>query len=199
MIGGKKQKVNKNRNDKAAFSLIEILVSVSLFVVIIISTTSIFKLSIDAQRNSISSQNVQESLKYFLEVVAKEMRMAQKDRGDCSGDPGNSNKVFIISGDNHILSFKNSYGECVTYRIENLNGVERFLVNRRLTDGSVNREDFISPGKINIDSLKFYLKGSYSDNSQEMITINLKASATDEDKFKSEMVIQTSVTSRYYK
>lgn len=196
MIGNKKIKLNKKKSLKPAFTLIEVLVSVSLFVVIIISVTGIFKLLIDAQRNALSSQNVQESLKYFLEVVAKEMRMAQKDKGFCNSDPLDDNQVFFISGNGGLLRFRNSYGDCVTYGVATYEGVNRFNIIRDTTDGY--SSGFISPAKINIDSLQFVLRGGYPET-QPIITINLKASAFNENRFNSQMVIQTSVTSRYYK
>jgi len=64
-----------NKSDRG-FTLIEVIVSVALFSVIILGATQIFSLVIDSQRSAIATQNVKESLKYFLEVTAKEMRMA---------------------------------------------------------------------------------------------------------------------------
>ena len=69
----------KTRKFAAGMSLLEILVAVSFFVVIILAATSIFSLVIKQQRSAISSQNVQESLKYFLEIMSKEIRTAEKD------------------------------------------------------------------------------------------------------------------------
>ncbi len=189
MIGNKK---------KSGFTLIELIVSIALFSVIILITTNIFLLVINSQRSAIATQNVQESMKYFLEVIGKEMRMAQKDpQHTCSAVP--ANRIFMVSQDadgNDILVFKNYYDQCVTYDIApdvKDPSIKRFQIVR--SGGIVG---FISPAQITIDHLYFTLKPS-SSSTQAMITINVKAHALNEAKFKSSMTIQTSITSRYYK
>lgn len=186
MIGAKKQ----------GFSLVEVLVSVLIFVVLILSATQIFKMVIDGQRSAIASQNVQESLKYFLEVTAKEMRTAKKSGGTCPQVP--SDKIFATStnvyGD--VLYFKNYYGHCVSYSLALDSGsVPRFYISR-LRSGQP-QNGYISPHKIMIDSLHFTVQDATT--TQPIVTISLKAHALEEAQFKSEMTIQTSVSSRYYK
>jgi len=177
---------------RQAFSLIEVIVSVSLFTVIILSSTGIFKMVIDSQRSALASQNVQESLKYFLEVTAKEIRMAQKNSGVCSGI-GNE-ELFVIGSEagNDTLSFKNYYGECVKYTLALDGDNLRFYITRN------NNSGFISPSKISLDSLDF-VPSIASANQQPVITINLQAHALGIEQARSEMTLQTSITSRYYK
>lgn len=177
----------------------EVLVSVALFAVIILSVTSIFKLSIDGQRSAIATQNVQESLKYFLEVTAKEIRMAQKNEGACSGIP--NDQIFTVypkSGTElgDILVFRNYYGECVRYSLVQDGESQRFWISRQ--SGISTRSDFISPAKIKINDLHFVVNSSAS-TTQPMVTINLNAKALGNSQFKSDMTLQTSISSRYYK
>jgi len=181
------------------FSLIEVIISVALFSVIILSTTEIFKMVIDSQRSALATQNVQESLKYFLEVIGKEIRMAQKNTGVCSGIP--SDDVYVVSNNAYgsTLYFKNYYNQCVTYSLAPdpvATTTQRFQISR-LT-GSVPATDFISPAKIRIDSL-FFILASEASTTQPAITLNLRAHALGKEEFKSEMDIQTTMTSRYYK
>lgn len=173
------------------FSLIELMVSVALFSVIIIAATQIFKLVVDAQRGAMATQNVEESLKYFSEVTGKEMRMALKN--PINPCPGISpTQIFVASDNGDRLIFQNRYGECVTYQLEpDENGQQRFQITRGTNF------DFITPAKIKIDTLKF--KVSAEESTQPMVTLNLKAYATGQGQFKSDMTIQTSITSRYYK
>jgi prepilin-type N-terminal cleavage/methylation domain-containing protein len=200
MIGNKKIKnkyqfVANTQIHSAGFTLIELIVSISLFTIIIMSTTQIFSLAISSQRSAIASQNVQESLKYFLEVINKEMRMAQKDTENICGIP--EGEIFVISSDsnnNNILRFKNYYDECVSYSLvvdPSVDTTQRFKITRSALSG------FISPAKITIDHLYFILKDT--EDIQPMITLNLEAHALGETKFKSKMTLQTSISSRYYK
>ena len=175
---------------KRGFSLIEVIISVALFSIIMLSATSIFKMVIDSQRTAIATQNVQESLKYFLEVIGKEIRMAQDSKGACSIPSGTIYKVTTISTTTDQLSFRNYYGDCVIYTLGVDGTNQRFLISRQGV------ADFISPAKIMIDDLHFVLANA--PNTQPMVTINLQAHALDQ-KFTSSMTIQTSITSRYYK
>jgi prepilin-type N-terminal cleavage/methylation domain-containing protein len=188
-VKNKKQK-NKNFFNRSGFSLVEVMVSVSLFVVIIMSATEIFRMVINGQHIAISSQNVQESLKYFFEVTGKEIRMAVKNDGRCPGVYGEIfNKSVNSYGD--TLSFQNYYGECVTYQLvlDPSNDSRRFQIIRDSNSG------FVSPQKVTMSNLKFVLNST----GQPMVTIRVQARASDENRFQSNLEIQTSITSRYYK
>lgn len=179
------------RLNSPAFSLIELIVAVSLFVAIILSSTSIFKMVIDSQRNALASQNVQESIKYFLEVTGKEIRMAQKNENVCPGI--GAEEIFVVGQESgaDTLSFRNYYDECVKYSLVVDGDSQRFRVTRNTDSG------YISPAKINLDNLKFIL--TTTDNGQPMITLSIKAHALGTAISNSEMTLQTSITSRYYR
>jgi prepilin-type N-terminal cleavage/methylation domain-containing protein len=182
---------------KNAFTLVEMIVSVSIFSVIILAMTGIFKLAIDAQRSAIATQNVQESLKYFLEVTGKEMRMAQKNKNMCPGIGDDVIFAVTTNAFGDVLNFRNYYGECVTYQLASDGTNQRFQISRQ-QGLSAMQTDFISPAKIKINSLHFILNSTLS-TIQPMVTINLGASALGASQFKSSMTIQTSIASRYYK
>ena len=185
---------NKNKKLKA-YTLIEVLISVTLFTVIMLSATQIFKSVVDGQRGAIAAQNVEESLKYFSEVTGKEMRMAQKNTdGACSSLGIPTTKIFLATtnASSDTLSFKNHYGQCVTYQLgADASGTPRFKIQRNAD------LDFISPAKIKIDSLHFRVSDASS--TQPIVTVNLSAHALDQAQFQSALVIQTSISSRYYK
>lgn len=184
-------KTEKNINKKA-FSLIEVMVAVAIFSVIILSMTGIFKMVIDGQRRSIATQNVQESLKYFLEVINKEIRMAVKSDGSCGVSAG---QVFKVQEGttSDSLYFKNYYDQCVIYSLEisQPNSEGRFVISRGADT------DYISPEQISVDALKFVLNSGA--NLQDLVTINIKAHSLKAQNTDSEMILQTSLSSRYYK
>ncbi len=166
----------------------EVIVSVALFSVIILSATNIFKLVLDAQRKGTATQNVQENLKYFLEVIAKEIRMGEKSQLGQATSP-----IFTVSSNSFgdTLSFLNRYGQSVIYSLDKDGAVQRFKVQRDENFA------FISPVKINIDSLHFVVRSGTS--TQSVVTVNLKAHALDGATADSSMTLQTSISSRYYK
>lgn len=183
-----------NFKKTAGFSLIELMISVALFSIIILSATQIFKLVVDGQRGAIATQNVEESLKYFAEVTGKEMRMAQKNsNAACAGIPLDKIFVATTAGTNSdTLSFQNRYGQCVNYRLGvDPAGQPRFIIQR---DGNF---DWITPAKIKMDALHFIV--NQDSLKQPLVMINLQAHATNQAQFQSNMTIQTSIASRYYK
>jgi len=85
-----------NKSLKPGFSLIELLVSVSIFALIMVSSMDIFNMVIESQRGAIATQNVEESLKYFFEVTAKEIRMVKRNKNSfCPNVPNNG--IYALS------------------------------------------------------------------------------------------------------
>jgi prepilin-type N-terminal cleavage/methylation domain-containing protein len=189
---------NPRWRNKAGFTLIELVVSITLFATIVLGAAQIFKLVISSQRSSLATQNVQESLRYFLEVISKEVRMAQRNNGVCAAVP--SAEIYAITTDtsnNSVLNFKNYYNQCVTYQLAPDTGVPttlRFKITRN-TNGTT-LADFISPAAITLDNMHFVLTEGSS--TQPLITVNLQAHAVNAAQFKSAIIIQTSLASRYY-
>lgn len=182
--------------DKKGFTLIEVLISTALFVVIITMAMNVFKLVIQSQQSAIATQNVEESLKYFLEVTSKEIRMAKRNTGGLCGLPAaDVYKVeSTINGDR--LIFKNYHGQCVSYELAKMaDGTNRFMIVR---DGQVNY--YITPAKINVDELHFSVRPESDQlGSQPTVTMELVAHALGQNISKSTMRIQTTLSSRYYK
>lgn len=176
--------------NKSGFSLIEVLVSVALFVGIILTATEVFVLVINGQRNAIAGQNVQESLKYFFEVTAKEMRMARRNDGSC---PGTAGKIYSVTSNSYgdVLSFQNYYKQCVSYRINLDETIQRFEISR---DGVAG---YITPKSIEVKNLKFV--ANEVGLSQPTITIAIKGNSLASTKYTTELNVQTTITSRYYK
>lgn len=202
----------RKKNKTAGFSLVEIIVSVSLFAVIILSATEIFRLVIVGQRKAIASQNVQESLKYFLEASSKEVRMAKKNEGYCSAYPGFAalgfDQIYSIAtapnGFGNALYFRNVYDECVIYYLGNGANAHRFMVRRN------NLEAPISPSKIKISRLEFKETtidkiGSSFPVTRPLIVMRIDAQAFSGNvgdasyKELANIEMQTSLTSRAYR
>ncbi len=185
--------MRKQIHNKKGFSLMEMLLAISIFVIIVLSATRIFQLVVQGQRQAIAAYHVQENLKYFFEVMSKEVRMAKMDTaGDCYPTTA-VDQLYTAEEDN--LYFKNFEGECVHYFIEEDNGINRFKIQRG------GRGGYITTSNITINSLKYDIKSSVSSGSQleqPSVTVNLEAQAVASELDKSEMTLQTTITSRYY-
>lgn len=173
-----------NLNEKG-FTLFEILVGMGIFSIIILSVTGILQSAVEGQRKAIGAQNTQESMRYVLEVISKEIRMAKRNDGYCSDGPQTG--IFYVEND--TLYFRNQYDECVAYYKEtDAGGKNRFKITRDEVGG------YISTDEISVDYLEFYKKNS----DQPAVTITMRVSTEESTKSRSDIDIQTTISSRYY-
>ncbi|NCB21008.1 MAG: hypothetical protein EOM88_03770 [Clostridia bacterium] len=178
------------------FSLMEVIVSTAIFVIVILSMTGIFKMVVDAQRQAIASQNVEESLRYFLEVISKEIRMAQKNGGQCPHISHSS--IFGLASNElgDILYLRNYHDDCISYSLVNDNGVNRFSVSKSSLTGMA-FTTWLSPRRVNISELHFTVHEKA--DGQAYVTINLSANYVGKEAGRSKMRVQTSISSRHYR
>lgn len=169
--------------------MVELLVVVALFALIVITSTQIFQMVLEGQRNAVAAQNVQENIRYALEVMSKELRMAKQSDVECMA--AGTNKVYNISDDNAILYFKNKDDQCVSYYLES----GRLKINR---NSIIN---FITPSDIVVSNMKFdvvdnLIAGEFT--IQPTVTIELDVYNEGKDMHKQNLKIQTTISSRYY-
>ena len=181
------------KKNKSGVSLIELIVSITLFSVLMLAATQIFKMVVDGQRGAISAQNVQENIRYAMEKMSKEIRMARISNTDCSGAA--VNKVFNTANGGSKLYFKNKNGDCVAYYLEN----NRLKIEVCVGVGAI--ADFITPAKVAVSNLKFFvvddLIGAFH-SKQPYVTMVMDVKAAGLAMHEQKMKIQITVSSRYY-
>lgn len=178
--------MNKIKN-KFGFSLLEIIVATALFSTTIISAVEIFSLVLSAQRNAIASKNLQEDIRYAFEAIAKEVRMARINNGNCA--TVGENKIYDLgSSGGTELYFKNYHDECVKYSLEN----NRLKIERGANAG------YITPDEVKINSLKFIVHDNYPvDQSSATMVMDVET-IVGKKVDTQRMLIQTTLSSRYY-
>ncbi len=167
------------KNQKG-FTLLELLAGISIFSITILSMVAIFNKVIVSQKKAIISQNVQNDIRFALEFMNKEIRMAQKSpSGKCA-----DNKVYDST--NNILTFENKNGECIRYSEAN-NQLYRSVNDNALP---------MTSKKLKISNLNFYIDNT----NQPVITYTMKLESKNGRKINlSPINIQSTLTSRYYK
>ncbi len=176
-------------NDKKGITLLELIVSVAIFSLMMVSVLGIFKIVIDGQRNAISSQNIQESMRYAFETMSKEVRMAQKNTGTCQGTGSwpTPHDLYNTDPAKDVLFFVNKDGACATYQLVS-GGIQ---ITRDGLSG------FITPHNINISNLQFNITDSSS--SQPKVTMNMDIqAATVLAEQQQKIKLETTISSRYY-
>lgn len=173
-------------NNKKGFTLLELIVAVGVFAIVALSATSIFQKVVEGQRRAIAAQNTQESVRYVLETIAKEIRNAMPNddsRYPVCASVGASDTFTIVSG---VLYFKNQYGNCVSYKLDS----GAFKISRA---GAAFLP--ITPDNVQLSNLSFILKNS----GQKAVTVAMKIeNNTSDARFKLPLEIQTTISNRYY-
>jgi len=174
----------KNIKKQGGFSFIEMVIAVGLFAFMIISAAGIFQAVVDGQRSAIAAENIQESFRYALEVMSKEVRNAKKNSGECPlVGVGN---VYNKNAGGTELYLKNKNDQCVRY----------FASGGRVYITRAGETLPITPGGININTLKFIVKQGVG--LQPSVTFLISGYVKGKDIQKEELKVQTSISSRYY-
>ncbi len=175
----------KNIANQQGVTLLELLVSVGIFSVILLTTTQIFQMVISSQRLSVASQDMQESIRYTFEKMSKEIRMAGRDESLSCASAG---KIYKVSSDESEIFFVNYHGECVRY----------FLSGGRLSRQENSGEaQYMTPASLNISSLKFRVTGDDSEE-QALVSVSFEMVSDAPGVQMSPMLVETSISSRFY-
>jgi len=169
--------MNTKKNLKS-FSLVELLIAGSLFVMFLGGVTMIYLQVLKNHRFLVSVAEVSDDIGFVIERMNREIRMG---------------KNFSITNQNTQLRFINEKGQSVIYRLNtNNNTIERS------EDGGIYFER-ITEYDVVVETLKFHGQGLLdSDNQQPRITILLKFRSKKAQKAseKYSAIVQTTVSSR---
>lgn len=192
------------KNNKG-FTLLEITVAIGLFTIILTLTANIFKYVMESQRSAISSQNIQESMRYAFELMSREIRTATGDHDGsiCTSTPRykvfNTNEAEEVDS-GYQLYFKNKNNECVTYAT---NTTGQLKITRITDEGAGDEFSFpITPDEVDIKKMSFFViddeAGAFH-SLQPRVTFVIEAEILDpKAKSSRNIKMQTSVSSRYY-
>jgi prepilin-type N-terminal cleavage/methylation domain-containing protein len=181
--------------DYRGMTLLEMIVAVAIFTTTMLMATTIFKNVVEGQRSAIASQNIQESMRFVFEIMGKEIRTAQQSNHDCEFADSAINKVYNLdttNPDSDTLYFKNKDDDCVYYYLLN----DALMINRGGIFGAT------TPDEVKVSNLKFIVVddaiGAFH-SVQPRVTMKMEVEmAGGKEMHKQPMVMQTTVSSRYY-
>ncbi|MEA3449544.1 MAG: prepilin-type N-terminal cleavage/methylation domain-containing protein [Patescibacteria group bacterium] len=193
MIGGK-------LNQKG-YTLIEIMVATSLFVMLIFIATNIFTSVNEVQRITIANQTNQDNVRYFMEVIAKEMRQAIRSDKECdtvyTAGYAYDNQVFRTANSESELYFKNKHSECVKYYINSYDDVSVIV---REIDGV---KASSTPSDLVVDNFKFDIVDNLDDevtDEQPRVTLSFDIKyKSNRTEYEQAIRMQTTISSRNYR
>lgn len=166
-------------NKKRAFTLIEVMVSVSIFaMVMLVATSSVFAI-VESNKRTHSLKSVMTNLNFALEKMSREIRFGIDY--SCNETPGG----MISCGEDgsSVFSFIDANDETIVYSFS----------EGRITRREGGNLNVITAEEIEIKSMKFYLINNPSEKGKSRVTITLKGYAGTESN-NSEFIIQTTIS-----
>jgi len=166
----------------AGFTLLEVLVAISIFVFIASTVSAIFINILKSQRKSFRFQEVQDNGSYIMEMISREIRMSGVD-----ADSGPQDIINIVRNDN---------GDNIAYSFDENN----FKILRNVDSSDLSREtDWlpINSDKVKINNLQFYvsyLLSTFENSNYHRVTIVLGLESAEDPL--TNINLETTITSR---
>lgn len=187
------KKYKKNKNFNRGFTLIELMVATSIFMIIMMIAIGSLIITSDLAKKSNAMNFTMDNLNFAIESMSRSLRMGTNytcsSYINLAGNPAPSS----CANGNTFIAFKPA-GEAKTstYRVGYKLNTGTNTIQRCTTSGCV---DIVSPD-INIDNLKFFVRGAETgDNIQPSIYMIVKGSVSIKGEVNS-FAIQTMIAQR---
>lgn len=182
----------KQRKLTRGFTLIEVLVSVSIFsIVMLVSTGAVFSI-VEANKKAHTLKSVMTNLNFALESMARDIRVGSQFSCNSGNDCPSGGTVFSFKA-NRDVDGDNSVNDVVEYSLAG-EGIQK-----EISGGAYfSAPEKITANEIHITLLKFYVIGtepSPADTKQPKVVITIKGYA-GVGNTKSDFNIQTTISQR---
>lgn len=168
-----RQPADKNQNYGTGFTLFEMVVATTLFLVVMVIALAAFINAGNIQQKAESLRAVNDNLNFAIEMMMREIRTG-------SGYTSISPTEF---------QFTDAYNKSIRYRLNN-NAIEKSI------DGGTTFAP-ITASEVHIDSLNFNVRGQASgDQIQPLVVINIKGTAGARETSKMKLNLEVTVSQR---
>jgi prepilin-type N-terminal cleavage/methylation domain-containing protein len=173
------------------FTLVELLVTITIFSIVMGTIVGIFIFGIRQQRLALTNQAILDQTSFALEYMSRSLRMAMKELSDSSTCLSQRGLNYEITRSGSGLKFIN--------HLENDDCQEFFLEDGQLKywKKSTGETLPLTSDKFEITSLKFNLTGEFqSDDLQPKVTIFLEIKGKGASESSQKIKIQTTISQR---
>ncbi|MFW0871427.1 MAG: PilW family protein [Patescibacteria group bacterium] len=163
-------------NTKGGFTLIELIVSISLFTVILTASLGALLMVIDANRQAKAIKLVVNNLNLAMEGMSRELRVGSNYCDIDNGDNSPSSACNNTSGTETIYFTTDQGATSSSFRINNS------AIERRMGPSPDNNYLKLTGSDVMADNLRFYIRGvGFGDNEQPSILIVLNGHINQAD------------------
>jgi type II secretory pathway pseudopilin PulG len=190
-------------------TLLELVVAVAIFIVVMTAAMNIFSMIVEGQRSALAAQTIQDNMRFAMEVMSKELRMAKNVSEDSSCNGANgwgaginaTNRVYNINVQGDRLYFKNKNDECVTYWLDVPSGQLQII---RKKVGVYTKQGSTTPDELLVSNLKFFVNDETITRDpllpgiQPLVMLTMRVEAKGKTLHRQIVQLETSISSRSY-
>lgn len=204
-----------NKQKIQGFSLIEVLVSLSIFTVVVTISVSTLYTLIEANSRTRNSQSIATNLSFTLDSMIREVRTGRDyfcasnnalslpvdgdSTQDCSSGTGGNMFSFNEGGQSLTGGATPNGSRRIAYKLSDNNKLQRRLGNGNNISSANEDSDWfdLTSEDVSIDTLRFYVEGSErGDEIAPVVTVFLSGTVGDENVNQSDFSIQTTIPQR---
>ena len=177
------------KKSQSGFTLIEMMVAISLFTVVMTVALGSLLTLIDANKKAQAIQTLMTNLNYVVDDISRNARVANSYHCASPTSLSNLGVPLDCSAGKGLFAFKTNAGDQIVFRINNArvekstNGATTFIP--------------VTAKEIEIEKLTFYVSGAPDgDNEQPMVVMLMSGVISRGTKIETNFNIQTSITQR---
>lgn len=186
--------MQRDIRSERGFSLVEMMVSVSLFAIIMLVAVGALLSLVDANRKARTLESVMNNLNISLDSMVRSARMGTHYNCNGSGIPNPATGADCATGDD-LFSFA-PYGSDAAQQNERaVYFIQNGRIYRSLNGGSDSIP--ITAPEISVEELTFYVIGTLpGDITQPKVVVVVKGSAGNDEKTRTTFYIQATAVQR---
>lgn len=180
------------------FTLIEVIISISIFIIVMVVSASAMMSVISANRKAHAQKSIMDNISFALETISRSARFGSEY--SCAANPANVANCVATAGS--MFRFKDQYGTYHLYFLSN--GRVTVRKNSVLANLAASPEQYLTAPEAIITSLAFRVDGaqsgrdSLSADYQPWAHILLTGYSGNTPKNRTDFYLQTAVSQRKY-
>jgi len=188
----------RNHKSLTGFTLIEMLVAVSVFTVVIsIALATLLNLS-STHAKTASTRNVLDNFNFAVEFMARSMRTGVNYH--CGSPLSNLRTTRNCPTGDDFFAFIDQFDRLVAYRL-NIDAAGRGSIERAecgVSGCALAQWIAVTAPEINVEKLRFYVRGAGTDLEQPFALIIVQGSSGIKETEKTTIYLETYVTQRIF-
>lgn len=139
------EKTTSAKNKSKGFTLLELIISISLFAILILIVTQVFTKSIEMQKKTIDEQNLQGDVRNAMAIFEDEVQKVTRHSATCGSDGCTTGDFYCANAGHTTLYAQTKTGKCVSYT----------EANNRLQVTRAGSSNYLTSDQLTVENIKF--------------------------------------------